>query len=205
MSASPRAGSLPLVGGALALDFCNTTTGRGTAAFVEHLFDYEDLLRWATHAGILSREEAAHLAASPPDAAAAAYAQAMEIRALLNRVFDRLATGRPVPEEELKALAEAHARFSGDAVLVPDGRGFRWRHDVASRPDALLAPILRSAVEVLTGADLARLKQCPGADCGWVFLDETKNANRVWCEMAVCGTRAKMRKRAEARRAARQG
>jgi hypothetical protein len=43
LSSSPRAGRLPRIGGALALDFCNTSTGRGTDRHVEHLFDYEDL------------------------------------------------------------------------------------------------------------------------------------------------------------------
>lgn len=31
----------------------------------------------------------------------------------------------------------------------------------------------------------------PGHDCGWVFLDETKNAHGKWCLMEVCGNRAK--------------
>jgi predicted RNA-binding Zn ribbon-like protein len=199
MSASPRAGSLPLVGGALALDFCNTTTGRGTDKFVEHLFDYEDLLRWSAHAAIVSRAEAARLAATP--SAAAAFAHAMATRALLNRIFDRLATGRRAETSALAALAQHHAESWREAALVAAEGGFRWRIDATRRPDALLAPIVQSAVEVLTRADLARLRQCPGIGCGWVFLDETKNASRVWCEMAVCGTRAKLRHRAEARRA----
>jgi predicted RNA-binding Zn ribbon-like protein len=204
MSASPRAGSLPLVGGALALDFCNTTTGRGTDKFVEHLFDYEDLLRWSAHAAIVSHAEAARLAATPPAGAAAAFAQAMATRALLNQIFDRLSTGRPAEKEALAALARRHAESWREAALVAAEGGFRWRVDATARPDALLAPIVQSAVEVLTRADLARLRQCPGIGCGWVFLDETKNASRVWCEMAVCGTRAKLRHRAEARRAKRQ-
>jgi len=53
-----RAGSLPLVGGALALDFCNTSSGRGTEGCLENLNTANDLLTWARHAGVLdeSRE-----------------------------------------------------------------------------------------------------------------------------------------------------
>lgn len=205
MSASPRAGSLPLVGGALALDFCNTTTGRGTDQFAEHLFDYEDLLRWASHAAILSRAEAARLAATPPKEAEAAFGRAMATRGLLNGIFDRIATGRAPLAPELAELARLYGETWREAVLVPADDGFRWRFDKTAPADRVLVPIVQSAAAVLTGAALDRLRQCPGVACGWVFLDETKNANRVWCEMAVCGTRAKLQKRADARRAKRTG
>jgi predicted RNA-binding Zn ribbon-like protein len=201
LSASPRAGSLPLVGSALALDFCNTTTGRGTDAFVEHLFDYEDLLRWAAHAAILSPAEAARLAATPATEAEAAFERAMAVRALLNGTFDRIASGRAPEESDLATLARLYAETWRDATLIAADGGFHWRFERTARADAVIAPVVQSAVDVLTRRDLARLRQCPGVACGWVFLDETKNANRIWCEMEVCGTRAKLRKRAEARRA----
>src|ERR671929_1773699 len=95
VSSSPRAGCLPRIGGALALDFANSTTGRGTDHFVEHLFDYEDLLRWSVFNEVLTPEAAAALQAGvPADAQADAFAAAMRARALLNGVFDALALGR---------------------------------------------------------------------------------------------------------------
>ncbi len=49
-----------------------------------------------------------------------------------------------------------------------------------------------SALSVLADhRELGRVKLCPGHDCGWIFLDETKNARRKWCLMEVCGNRAK--------------
>ncbi|MEM7300202.1 MAG: CGNR zinc finger domain-containing protein [Pseudomonadota bacterium] len=36
-----------------------------------------------------------------------------------------------------------------------------------------------------------RLKRCPGENCGWLFIDETKNSRRTWCSMESCGNRAK--------------
>jgi len=206
VSDSARAGCLPRIGGALALDFCNTTTGRGTERFVEHLFDHEDLLRWSVFNELLTPEAAAASGArTSPDERAAAFARAMHLRGLLNRVFDGLAAHRAPVEAwalaELTALAKQAWRT---AELTPTGVGYAWRFASAdSGPAALLEPIVRSAVEVLTTRDLTRLKACPGPYCGWVFLDATKNAGRVWCEMEVCGTRAKLRKRTLARQAAR--
>ena len=34
-----------------------------------------------------------------------------------------------------------------------------------------------------------RLKICP--NCQWLFLDRSRNRSRAWCDMAVCGNRAK--------------
>lgn len=31
-------------------------------------------------------------------------------------------------------------------------------------------------------------------DCGWLFLDSTRNASRRWCDMAACGNRAKAKR-----------
>ncbi len=203
MSASPRAGCLPQIGGALALDFCNSTSGRGTASFVEHLFDHEDLLRWSVSHGVLAADAAAALDRRlAPGERARAFARAIAVRALLNRIFDAIAHRDPVDPADLAELSALAVDDARAASLEPVGASYAWRFAPAdARPDGLVGPIVRSAVEVLTARDLARLKACPGEACGWVFLDGTKNASRVWCEMEVCGTRAKLNKRAAARRA----
>ena len=38
-----------------------------------------------------------------------------------------------------------------------------------------------------------RLKSCPATDCRWAFYDKSRNRSAVWCNMAVCGNRAKVR------------
>ena len=38
-----------------------------------------------------------------------------------------------------------------------------------------------------------RLKSCPASDCRWAFYDKSRNRSAVWCNMAVCGNRAKVR------------
>ncbi|TKW66600.1 MAG: hypothetical protein DI616_08845 [Paracoccus denitrificans] len=39
--------------------------------------------------------------------------------------------------------------------------------------------------------ELGRIKTCPAEDCGWMFVDETRNSRRTWCLMETCGNRAK--------------
>jgi predicted RNA-binding Zn ribbon-like protein len=36
---------------------------------------------------------------------------------------------------------------------------------------------------------LERVKECP--NCGWLFLDTTKNGKRRWCSMEDCGSNVK--------------
>lgn len=62
----------------------------------------------------------------------------------------------------------------------------------AVRSLPLLDLIAISAAALLADPrEMARLKTCPGADCGWMFIDETKNSRRRWCSMETCGNRAK--------------
>jgi predicted RNA-binding Zn ribbon-like protein len=62
----------------------------------------------------------------------------------------------------------------------------RWRS-----PDALLLPIAQAMAELLTTADFSQVKACEGPACTLLFLDRTRGHKRRWCNMAVCGNRAK--------------
>ena len=53
-----RAGSLPLIGDNLALDFANTESGRGFASHQNHLRDAAKVLDWLDHARALSPDQA---------------------------------------------------------------------------------------------------------------------------------------------------
>ncbi|GIJ63040.1 CGNR zinc finger domain-containing protein [Virgisporangium aurantiacum] len=37
-----------------------------------------------------------------------------------------------------------------------------------------------------------RVKACRGDDCRWVYVDQSRNTSRRWCDMANCGNRAKI-------------
>jgi len=57
------------------------------------------------------------------------------------------------------------------------------------RPQALDTATARSALLLLSRPEPERLKICP--NCHWLFLDRSRNRSRAWCDMAVCGNRAK--------------
>jgi predicted RNA-binding Zn ribbon-like protein len=49
----------------------------------------------------------------------------------------------------------------------------------------------RSALGLIASDETERLKVCP--NCEWLFIDRSRNRSRTWCDMAVCGNRAKAR------------
>ena len=68
--------------------------------------------------------------------------------------------------------------------------------------EAALGPIALAAVRLFTEGDFPRIRECGGHACGWLFYDRSKNNRRRWCEMEVCGNRAKQRRLAARRRGA---
>ncbi|MBV9522866.1 MAG: ABATE domain-containing protein [Alphaproteobacteria bacterium] len=196
--AASRAPSLHLVAGRLCLDFANTTSGRHTSQNLEHLTSYSMLLAWAVHAGMLSGEAAAALAAraaQEPTRARRVLREALALRELIHRIFAALAAGDTVAEGDLDALNRRIARSLANARLEPHGTGFGWGWaDAARSLDSVLWPVVRSAAETLAEGPHDRLRQCPGAACGWLFLDTSKAGHRRWCDMKVCGNRMKARR-----------
>ena len=93
---------------------------------------------------------------------------------------------------------DARRRASARPPHPIDGN-FGWTWNPREIPvEAIIGPISLSALTLLQQADLTRVKQCQGEKCGWLFFDATKNKSRRWCEMEVCGNRAKQKRFARA-------
>lgn len=192
-----RAGSLALVGGALALDLANTSSGRGTAGHQEHLRDFDTVMQWVEHARVLAPDACAAIrraAATRPQWRRAFFLRLLEIRELIFAIATALADRRPIPEKLRATLTAAHAESLRSAAIKLREGAYMWtwdsRHDMQA---AILGPITLSALTLLMEKDLSRTKRCAGLECGWLFFDTTKNKGRRWCEMSVCGNRAKVR------------
>jgi predicted RNA-binding Zn ribbon-like protein len=194
-----RAGSLALVGGVLALDFCNTSSGRGTDRHIEHLRTASDLLTWARHAAILDAPAEARLrdlCAADPAFAARLLKRALGLREAVHALNAALARGAAADQGAVDLVASAYAACLAKGRLATKAGGFGWSWRIEDAPEeVVLGPIAASAMAVITMADRTRLKRCEGHACGWLFLDTTKSNNRVWCEMEPCGNRAKQARR----------
>ncbi|WP_292141502.1 CGNR zinc finger domain-containing protein, partial [Mesorhizobium sp.] len=69
-------------------------------------------------------------------------------------------------------------------------------------PIAFEAALAVSALSLLRGDTVARLRICP--NCSWLFVDRSRNSSRLWCDMAVCGNRQKANRYYRRRTAARE-
>lgn len=66
------------------------------------------------------------------------------------------------------------------------------RPGVGIEKQPLTALAVMSAFSIVADPrESGRIKTCPGDNCGWMFVDETKNSRRTWCLMETCGNRAK--------------
>jgi predicted RNA-binding Zn ribbon-like protein len=197
---TPRPGSraavLPLIGGPLCLNFTNTAHGRGTAGHTDNLVDYAALIAWCRHAEVIGSRDAERLltdAGRHPRAAEAVRRRAIELRERLHRCFLALGRGAKPDPRDLEGVNQELSAALPHARLAPEAGGFTWGWDDEPALDRVLWPVVRSATQLLTAPELRRVKQCAGRACSWLFLDTSKNGSRRWCEMEVCGSRAKAR------------
>jgi predicted RNA-binding Zn ribbon-like protein len=201
-----RAGSLDLIADDLALNFANTESGRGFPSHQNHFREAANVVEWLRHAKALPVEEADWLGkrvTERADLAADLLAQATELRAAIHGIGAALGRHSKPPEAALASLSALHARCVAKAELAPGALSCRWSWSVRAAPlEAALGPIALAAVRLFTEGDFHRIRECGGHACGWLFYDRSKNNRRRWCEMEVCGNRAKQRRLAARRREA---
>ncbi len=187
-----------LLGGRLGLDFVNTRDAPLSPQPTEFLTDYAALARWGHHVGLYDearRDALLALAARQPAEAQRAFERALTLRAASHGTFLALAHGRAPGAADLRVIQQLYADALTQAALTLGAAGVAWTWPDDDHLERVTWAVLRSTVELLTSPDVARVKECPGCgDCGWLFLDSSKNGTRQWCSMEGCGSRAKMRR-----------
>ena len=131
------------------------------------------------------------LTANGAAASEADFRHAIELREALRALM--LANNSDHHDEQAAAQLERTARkgelgvhfdHSGRAVnLAPAEQGV----------DGALARLLVPVAQAMADGSWARVKACRADNCGWAFYDRSRNRSGVWCDMAVCGNRTKVR------------
>lgn len=188
------------IGGALCLDFANTihNTRAEDKEEEEELQAISDLLLWAREAGLVSSAVFDRLAAHynrNPREAAAALAKGTAIRDLLLSIFAGIANRRDVSSKRLSELNSALAQAPGllSVHKNSDNIGAMWTSAAHGLQQVFFA-VLTSAAELLSSDRLLRVRECASSDCTWLFVDESRNRSRRWCDMSACGNRMKARR-----------
>lgn len=193
--------TMDLVGGDVALDFVNTASGRdGAGGLREKLLAYGDLVTWAERVGLAPESLGSRLriaAERDPAGAAAVLERARELREAVFRLF-----ARPDPAEtDLDRVAREAGEAGAQRRLVEEADAYAFEWPESDRLDQVLWPVALAAADLLTSPhDRHRVKECAADDCNWLFLDQSRNQSRRWCDMKVCGNRAKARRFSERHR-----
>lgn len=177
--------TIKLRGGTLALNFANTVDWMEDEAEVratDALVEPDSLDRWGARLGIAGRA-----------GGAGELEAARGLRTALHLIFSALARGEDPDRSSLARLGSHYAEAVAAATLTRvqgDRFGPSWSQE---EPRRVRFAVAADAVALLGDpARMARLRRCPGLDCGWVFLDAS--GRRRWCSMATCGSREKMRR-----------
>lgn len=201
MYESEPAKKFQFVGGELCLDFCNSVGGKRGGIARENLHSVNDFISWAEQGGLLKPEQAEDLRRYPavhPSEAAALLTRAIELREAIFRICLSVADQKRPSDKDMARLNSELAASLGRLRIgsAKDDGGFAWQWaEEELKPEHLLGPIARSAAELLIRREpAAKVHQCEGDNCGWLFVDCSKNHSRRWCDMRDCGNRAKVRR-----------
>ncbi len=195
------------VGERICLDFINTVDARleetvnRSVVYTfreDKLGGYADLAEWSRDAGLVGEKEKKRLvviAGRRERESRAVFERAIRLRECLFRIFRDSIDHRQPSAQDLTNLNDECSRARERQSLVYSSGKFEWRlKEDGGELDCLIWPLALSGAELLASEELARVKQCPGPDCGWLFLDTSKNHGRQWCDMKDCGNLAKVRR-----------
>ena len=181
--------TIQLFGGRLCLDFANsvdwTADGTPVAAELDALRHAAWLTRWGRRMGLLP--PGGPLSSSEEELRAA-----HRLRAAIHAVFSAIARAEHPGEAALDVLARDHAQAASAARLRESEHAWPLTWDPSEVRLVRFAASVDAVALLADPAALARVRRCPGPDCGWLFVD--LSGRRRWCSMQTCGSRAKMRR-----------
>src|SRR4051794_21431432 len=85
------------------------------------------------------------------------------------------------------------AAKSAELVVRFDEHGHAQLTPVRPGIDGALGRLTAIVYRSMSDGTWERLKACADPGCEWAFYDWSKNRSGAWCDMAVCGNRAKAR------------
>ena len=189
--------TLEHVGGPVCLDFTNTIKHRYEEPYVDYLSGSEEWLIWTKRSALITDVELKliqrHVQQNPIKSQKEMQV-VIRTRESIYQIFKSISHDQKPPPESLQLFTEKlHFAFKRISLTIGVNRKVSesWSDKVV---DLLtpLAPIVKSAYELLNSNTLKRVKDCK--NCGWLYLDKSKNNSRKWCSMLTCGSSDKARR-----------
>jgi predicted RNA-binding Zn ribbon-like protein len=193
------------IGGVLCLDFVNSVGGREeheekpypeNIIVKDKLEDFGDFINWGKDIGILNEAGRKYfLNAYEKKEQEKIFKKAIELRESLFKIIYDVINNKEPDEKMIQILDREYSAANANRKFVYKDNKIEWQFsNDPLKPDYLIWLIAESAVKLLSSDLLPRVKICSGDDCGWLFLDTSRNKSRQWCDMKDCGNVAKVRR-----------
>ena len=183
-----------LVGERLCVEFVNTVfpTDKPGGA----IGSWAGLVGFLKAARLIGEEQFQRLVdleVSAPKGVVSAHRTALELRDAVREAVIAIAEKRPVPTWCVDEVNRVLRYTEGYEQLLTAGEGWRLGYvETEKRLEWLLAAIARSAAELIAEGPGAPVRKCGRPECVLYFFDTSRTGKRRWCQMAVCGNRAKV-------------
>ncbi len=165
--------------GRLCLNFVASVGDRAHTAF-DRWRNESDFERWCLESGLLS----AKISITPM--------QLVEARELREAIYDTVQCGlhsRTPKKTTLGVLNKHAAHPSLIPYLSKIGQPPTWNS--ATPFKAVLSMVARDAIDLLSGTQLHRIRECADEHCSILFIDSSRPGKRRWCAMNGCGNKKK--------------
>ncbi|RPI34614.1 MAG: hypothetical protein EHM70_02285 [Chloroflexota bacterium] len=178
------------VGGLTCLDFCNTYGHLHVPPEKDFFSEYASIIQWGQAAGILSTQDK-----FPSQIDDRLLTRLLDLRALIFRLFLPFARSEAPSAADLEAFNACLKDVSDHIEIVQSGGGYALMCSSDKPLEQIICAVVRSAADLLLSDRHERINQCE--ECGWLFYDTSRNHRRRWCDMKICGNRAKARRHYE--------
>jgi predicted RNA-binding Zn ribbon-like protein len=183
-------GAIFFCGGLTCIDFCNTFDHLHTPPQYDLFPDRATILQWGQAAGILP--------SGFQDTAAGnqrSLVHIYDLRSLISNLLLAFAHSGIPNETEFAAFNARLREVNASIKIVSTAGGYTQVCNADDPLEQIVCAVVRSTADLLLSNQPERIKQCGG--CGWLFYDTSRNQLRRWCNMEICGNRAKARRHYE--------
>jgi predicted RNA-binding Zn ribbon-like protein len=181
------------IGDHLATDFVNTVydpdhpTGSLRSA--------KDVIAFLVTTGSIEAGAATELRRTLSDVSVAKrwFDRAITLRAAIAESLYAFEARRTLPQPSIEHINEILRSAAGYESLVPRTSTSIDLQFVfiTADPAAALVPVAHAAAELLANSR-SPVRKCANPECVRHFVDDSRTGRRRWCDMAVCGNRAKV-------------
>jgi len=185
--------TITLDGGTLSFHFINTVRDRKVENIHNYLTNYQDVITWCKRMELMGEDELKQLsdyAFKNSGEAEKAYLKAIDLRETMFSLFSAIAADvKPDKEIQEKFNGYLSEALSKIALSFDQEKFFFDINTLQIQLDKPIWLVLKDTYRLLRDDDRKRMKECK--KCGWIFLDQTKNNTKLWCNPQICGSTSK--------------